>query len=162
MARIRGIVDEAQVFSNLENIAEQTARAIQAFSNLTWTYCHGDCPGFNSHNNEAGEAVFFDFDDGGPGYLAYYLAVFLWAKISFGRKLTAVWHAFLDGYRAIRPITLDDFEAAVRLVTVRHFLLMGEYASRAQEWGSNCVGWIAQEANFLRTLETEQFNDRLF
>jgi Ser/Thr protein kinase RdoA (MazF antagonist) len=164
LARIRdsGIVGEAQVFSDLEDIVERTGRAIQAFSNLTWTYCHGDCHGFNSRINEAGEAVFFDFDDGGPGYLAYDLAVFLWAKISFGRSLTAVWHAFLDGYRAIRPITPDDFEAAVRLVTVRHFWLMGEYASRAQEWGSNSVGWIAREAGFLRAWETEQFNDRLF
>jgi hypothetical protein len=39
---------------------------------------------------------------------------------------------------------------------------MGEYASRAQEWGSNSVGWIAREASFLRTWETDQFNDRLF
>lgn len=91
-ARMRdsGIVEEAQVLRDLENIAERTGMAIEAFNNLTWTHCHGDCHGFNSRINEAGEAVFFDFDDGGPGYLAYDLAVFLWAKISFGRKLTTM------------------------------------------------------------------------
>jgi Ser/Thr protein kinase RdoA (MazF antagonist) len=164
LARIRdsGIVEEAEVLSDLENIAARTRKAIEAFGNLTWTYCHGDCHGFNSRINDAGEAVFFDFDDGGPGYLAYDLAVFLWAKISFGRKLTTMWDAFVDGYRAVRPITPDDFEAALRFVIVRHFWLMGEYASRAQEWGSHSVGWIAREANFLRTWETERFVDRLF
>lgn len=164
LARIcdSGIVEDAQVLGDLESIAERTAIAIEAFSNLTWTYCHGDCHGFNSIINEAGEAVFFDFDDGGPGYLAYDLAVFLWAKISFRRQLAAMWHAFVDGYRDIRPITEDDYEAALRFVIVRHFWLMGEYASRAQEWGSNSVGWIAREVDFLRTWENERFTDRLF
>ncbi|MCA1440349.1 phosphotransferase [Ensifer sp. IC4062] len=164
LARIRdsGIVEETHVLTDLEQIAERTATAIEAFSNLSWTYCHGDCHGFNSRINGAGEAVFFDFDDGGPGYLAYDLAVFLWAQVSFGRSLTAMWAAFLDGYQSIRPITPDDFEAAIRFVIVRHFWLMGEYASRAREWGSNSVGWIAREVTFLRTWEAERFVGRLF
>jgi len=164
LARIRdsGIVEDSEVYSDLENIAARTGRAIEAFGNLTWTYCHGDCHGFNSRINSAGEAVFFDFDDGGPGYLAYDLSVFLWAQVSFGRKSTGMWDAFIDGYRAVRPITPDDFEASLRFVIVRHFWLMGEYASRAQEWGSEAVGWIAREANFLKTWEAERFVDRLF
>ena len=156
-----GIVEDPDVRSDLESIAARTGNAIEAFPNLSWTYCHGDCHGFNSRINDAGEAVFFDFDDGGPGYLAYDLSVFLWAKVSFGRKLTAMWDAFIEGYRSVRPISPDDFEAAHRFVIVRHFWLMGEYASRAQEWGSNVVGWVATEANFLETWETEQFGDRL-
>ena len=164
LARIRdsGIVEDAEVRSDLENIAARTAKAIEAFADLTWTHCHGDCHGFNARINDAGEAIFFDFDDGGRGYLAYDLSVFLWAQVSFGRKSTAMWDVFLEGYRAVRPITPDDFEAALRFVIVRHIWLMGEYASRAQEWGSETVGWIAREAHFLRTWETEQFVDRLF
>ncbi|MBB4483309.1 hypothetical protein GGE46_005930 [Rhizobium etli] len=61
----------------------------------------------------------------------------------------------------MRPITPEDFEAALRFVIVRHFWLMGEYASRAQEWGIEAVGWIARGANFLKTWETERFVDRL-
>ena len=164
LARIRdcGLVEEASVLSELRQIAERTETAIKVFGNLTWTYCHGDCHGFNSRINEAGEAVFFDFDDGGPGYLAYDLAVFLWAQVSFGRASTAAWAAFVDGYRSVRPITPDDFEAAFRFVIVRHFWLMGEYASRAREWGSNSVGWITEGVTFLRTWETERLLGRLF
>ncbi|MDK4736249.1 phosphotransferase [Rhizobium sp. CNPSo 3490] len=163
-ARIRdsGLVEDADVLRDLESIAMRTAKAIDAFRNLTWTQCHGDCHGFNARINDAGEAVFFDFDDGGPGYLAYDLSVFLWAKVSFGRSLTPMWTAFINGYRAIRPITPDDFEAALRFVIVRHFWLMGEYASRSNEWGSTDVGWIARQADFLKTWEAECFGDRLF
>ncbi|WP_117194078.1 phosphotransferase enzyme family protein [Rhizobium terrae] len=164
LGRIRdsGIVEDAKVLSDLEEIASRTANAIEAFGSLTWTFCHGDCHGFNARITDAGDAVFFDFDDGGPGYLAYDLAVFLWAKVSFGRALTSMWDAFIEGYRAVRPIAAYDFEAAQRFVIVRHFWLMGEYASRSQEWGSNAVGWIAREATFLKTWETERFAGRLF
>jgi Ser/Thr protein kinase RdoA (MazF antagonist) len=164
LARIResGLVESAQALSDLENIAERAAFVINASSNLTRTYCHGDCHGFNSRINGAGEAVFFDFDDGGPGYLAYDLAVFLWAKISFGRKLTSMWDAFLEGYRAIRAISPEDFEAALRFVVVRHVWLMGEYASRVEEWGSASVAWISHQVDFLKAWESEQFDGRLF
>jgi len=157
-----GIVEDAEVRRNLENIATRTGEAVEAFDNLTWTYCHGDCHGFNARINDIGEAAFFDFDDGGPGYLAYDLSVFLWGKVSFGRNLTAMWDAFVDGYRAVRPILRNDFEAAHRFVIVRHFWLMGEYASRAQEWGSESIGWIARETGFLRAWETERCINRLF
>ncbi|WP_064686260.1 phosphotransferase enzyme family protein [Rhizobium bangladeshense] len=160
--RDSGVVQDADILSDLESIAARTAKAIEACENLTWIHCHGDCHGFNARINDRGEAVFFDFDDGGPGYLAYDLSVFLWAKVSFGRTLTPMWTAFIDGYRAIRPITPQDFEAAFRFVIVRHFWLMGEYASRANEWGSNAVGWIASQADFLKRWEVERLADRLF
>lgn len=164
LARIResGMVEDAAAYSDLEAIAEEAKTAIEAFGNLTWTYCHGDCHGFNSRIDQAGEAAFFDFDDSGPGYLAYDLSVFLWANVAFGRRSTHRWSAFIEGYRAVRPITAEDFEAAMHFVIVRHFWLMGEYATRGNEWGHNAVGWIAREANFLRTWRTEQLVNRLF
>ena len=72
-----------------------------------------------------------------------------------------MWDSFVNGYRAARPITPDDFEAALRFVVVRHVWLMGEYASRAQEWGSEAVGWIASEASFLKSWEAERLVNRL-
>jgi Ser/Thr protein kinase RdoA (MazF antagonist) len=157
LARIRdsGLVEDQQVFRQMEAIAERTAAAIEAMDGLAWIYCHGDCHGFNARLNDAGEAVFFDFDDSGPGYLAYDLAVFLWAKVSFGRELTAMWHEFLDGYQSVRAIPEADLQAVTRFVIVRHFWLMGEYASRAQEWGSNAVGWVAGEGGTLARWETD-------
>jgi Ser/Thr protein kinase RdoA (MazF antagonist) len=164
LARIRdsGIVDDAGASADLETIAVRTARAIEAFDHLTWTHCHGDCHGFNARIVEGGKAAFFDFDDGGPGYLAYDLSVYLWAKVSFGRKLFSMWDAFVDGYRTVRSITPNDLDAAHWFVIVRHIWVMGEYASRAPEWGSEPVKWIAREAEFLNTWEAERMTDRLF
>ncbi len=164
LARIRnsGVIEASHLLDELEEIAEGTGTAIGTNPDLTWTYCHGDCHGFNSKITEAREAVFFDFDDGGPGYLAYDLAVYLWAQVSFGRETTRAWTSFLDGYRSIRPITSDDFEAVFRFVIVRHFWLMGEHASRADEWGSNNVRWISHGLEFLKTWESEHLAGRLF
>jgi Ser/Thr protein kinase RdoA (MazF antagonist) len=71
-----------------------------------------------------------------------------------------MWNAFVDGYRAVRPIAPNDFEAAHRFVVIRHIWIMGEYASRVDEWGANSVDWIARETGFLTTWERERF-DRL-
>lgn len=146
---------------DLEAIVARTVERIELSRDLTWTHCHGDCHGFNARITGAGEAAFFDFDDGGPGYLAYDLSVFLWAKVSFGRRLHAAWDAFVEGYRSVRPITAADFEAAHAFVIVRHIWVMGEYASRAQEWGSESVKWISREREFLETWEAERLADRL-
>ncbi|MDH4414624.1 MAG: phosphotransferase [Rhizobium sp.] len=157
LARLRdsGLVEDQQGLHQMEAIAERTASAIEAMDGLAWIYCHGDCHGFNARIDDSGEAVFFDFDDSGPGYLAYDLAVFLWAKVSFGRELTAMWHEFVDGYQSVRAIPEADLQAVTRFVIVRHIWLMGEYASRAQEWGSNAVGWVAGEADTLARWEND-------
>jgi Ser/Thr protein kinase RdoA (MazF antagonist) len=164
LGRVRdsGVVDDASATADLETIAARVAETIEKFDHLTWTHCHGDCHGFNARITEAGEAAFFDFDDGGPGYLAYDLSVFLWAKVSFGRKLHAMWDAFVDGYRRVRPIARKDLEATHVFVIVRHIWLMGEYASRVREWGSEPVSWIAREIEFLKAWETERLAERLF
>ena len=66
---------------------------------------------------------FFDFDDGGTSYLAYDLAVYLWANAFLQREL-AMWHAFIDGYRSIRSIPATDFDALHLFVPIRHIWLM--------------------------------------
>lgn len=160
--RKSGLIEDADTFDEFKAIATRASQAIEAMDGLTMTYCHGDCHGFNAHMDDKGQAVFFDFDDSGPGYLAYDLSVFLWANVSFGRQSTGRWSAFIDGYRTIRPIDPRDFAAAIPFVIIRHIWLMGEYASRLNEWGSNTVGWIAREAAFLKTWENEQLTNRLF
>jgi hypothetical protein len=47
-------------------------------------------------------------------------------------------------------------------VIARHIWTMGEKASRAHEWGSDNVAWIARAAEFLRRREDERLRDRLF
>lgn len=100
---ILGIEDlPAASRAKLGELSHRMAAAVTAIRNLTWTRCHGDSPGLNArfaaHGRHAGEAVFFDFDDGGPGYLAYDLAVNLWARVFFHRKMHALWHDFVEGY----------------------------------------------------------------
>jgi Ser/Thr protein kinase RdoA (MazF antagonist) len=151
----------------LSGLASRLSTAVMALDGLSWTHCHGDCHGVNAHiatqGPRAGQAVFFDFDDGGPGYLAYDLAVHLWAQVSFGRKTHAMWHAFIDGYRSVRDIAAVDFDAVHLFVPVRHIWLMGEYAGRLAEWGSEAVPatFVAEEVAFLQAWEEERLSDRL-
>jgi Ser/Thr protein kinase RdoA (MazF antagonist) len=148
-------------------LASRLSAAVAARGELTWTRCHGDCHGFNARIPEdgqhAGQAMFFDFDDGGPGYLAYDLAVFLWARVSFQRHGYAMWHEFIDGYRSIRRIAPADFEAAHLFVPIRHIWLLGEYASRLVEWGSERLpaAWLIKELDFMRSWERERLSPGL-
>ena len=138
----------------LSELASRLSASVAAAGHLSWTLCHGDCHGGNARIAEdgprAGQAIFFDFDDGGPGYLAYDLAVYLWANAFLQREL-AMWHAFIDGYRSIRSITAADFDALHLFVPIRHIWLMGEYAGRIAEWGSEAVPveWLAKQADLL-------------
>ncbi len=151
----------------LAGLASRLAARVTALDGLTWTRCHGDCHGLNARIATAGprmgEAIFFDFDDGGFGFLAYDLAVHLWAQVSFGRQRVAMWHAFIDGYRSVRPIAQADFDAVHLFVPIRHIWLMGEMAGRLDEWGSEgmSAAWLDRQVEFLRSWEAERLSDRL-
>ena len=135
---------------------------------LTRLRCHGDCYGLTARiadtGPHAGQAVFFDFDDGGFGYLAYDLAVHLWAQLSFGRRRHAVWHAFEAGYRSERAIAPADAAAIPWFVPIRHLWLMGEYAGRTAEWGSEILSaaWIEREVAFMLAWERDRLGPALF
>jgi Ser/Thr protein kinase RdoA (MazF antagonist) len=83
-------LDAQQARRNLSAFAARLADTVGRIDpELTRTRCHGDCHGLNARiatsGLHVGQTVFFDFDDGGYGYLAYDLAVHLWAQVSFGR-----------------------------------------------------------------------------
>ena len=150
------------VATGLVDLAARLSSAVAERDELSWTRCHGDCHGYNAHivlqGSKAGQAVFFDFDESGPGYLAYDIAVFLWCCVIFERKQHAFWHAFMDGYRSIREVPHADFEAAHLFVPIRHIWLLGEYASRTPEWGSHAApaDWIAAQLDFMLAWEREK------
>ncbi|UXN57851.1 phosphotransferase enzyme family protein [Phyllobacterium zundukense] len=127
---------------SLTDLASRLSSSVTAIDALTWVSCHGDCHGGNARIAKdgplKGQAIFFDFDDGGPGYLAYDLAVFLWSLTLHGSGF-ALWHAFIEGYRSVRSINPIDFEATHLFVPIRHFWLMGNYANKTSEWGSELV-----------------------
>ena len=156
------------VRAGLADLTGRLSGALAERDGLSWTHCHGDCHGYNAHiaqqGPRAGQAVFFDFDESGPGYLAYDLSVFLWCCVIFGRKDHAFWHAFMEGYRSIRELPHADFEAAHLFVLIRHMWLWGEWASRIPEWGRQAVPaeWIAAQLDFMLLWEKEKLAPGLF
>ena len=123
--------------------------------------CHGDCHGGNNfiRTTAAGEreAVFFDFDDAGPGFLAYDLAVLLWSRLLGGghtaptAEIAGEQACYLDGYRRRRALAPPDVEAIPLFVRMRHFLWLGERASRRHQWGSEALAqpWLLRHADLL-------------
>jgi Ser/Thr protein kinase RdoA (MazF antagonist) len=146
----------------LVGLASRLANSVAALDGPTLTRCHGDCHGGNARI-EAGTAVFFDFDDGGYGYLAYDLAVYLWAQVSFGRSRYGMWDAFLRGYRSVRDVKPVDLDSTRLFVAIRHIWLLGEYAGRITQWGSDNVpaSFFDQQADFLRAWEADQLSPSL-
>ncbi|HEV2901174.1 MAG TPA: phosphotransferase [Pseudaminobacter sp.] len=138
-----------------------------AKSALAWGHCHGDCHGFNARITESGSlgraAAFFDFDDGGPGWLGYDLAVYLWNKALNPATLN-LWPSFLEGYRSVLPLASKDLDATVLFVPIRHIWLLGEYAANASIWGLDhlSTAWLDRQVAFLRNWEEQHLLTRLF
>ena len=141
----------------LAALAFRLTNILTALDGLTMTRCHGDCHGGNARI-DGNTATFFDFDDGGFGYVSYDLAVYLWAQVSFGRQHYHMWHGFIQGYRSVCQIKPGDLNAVRLFVAVRHVWLLGEYAGRIKEWGSDNVParFFDQQADFLRAWEKRQ------
>lgn len=146
LARLLAIKDlDEEVHGMLNSIALSLEGRIATLKDLKPVACHGDCHGWNTHMTDGPKgtrvASFFDFDDGGPGYLAYDLAVYLWNNLLGWQlerpdeKVETKWGHFVNGYRSVAPIPPADFEAIMTFVSIRHFWLMGEYASRLHRMG---------------------------
>jgi Ser/Thr protein kinase RdoA (MazF antagonist) len=157
---IEGLSDSVR--AGLVDLTRRLSSALAERDGLSCTYCHGDCHGYNANiaqqGAKAGQAVFFDFDESAPGYLAYDVAVFLWCCVIFERKDHAFWHAFIEGYRSNRQLPHADFEAAHLFVPIRHIWLLGEWASHIPTWGSQAVpaDWIATQLDFMLAWEKEK------
>jgi Ser/Thr protein kinase RdoA (MazF antagonist) len=157
---IEGLSDS--VSTGLVDLTGRLSARVAERDGLSWTRCHGDCHGYNANialqGPRAGQAVFFDFDESGPGFLAYDLAVFLHSCVVFERKQHASWHAFMEGYRSNREVPHADLDAVQLFVPIRHLWFAGEYASRIHEWGSLAVpaDWIAAQLDFMLAWEKER------
>lgn len=129
---------------------------------LTRVMCHGDTHGFNNHvyTNAEGvrRAAFFDFDDAGPGFLAYDLCVWLWsnlprkAPMEPDEALLQRWHQYLAGYRAGGGHVTDaDLAALPLFLQLRHLWNMGEGVARVHHWGANMMSadWIKKQLDVM-------------
>lgn len=131
---------------------------------LTRVVCHGDTHGFNNHIHIGPEgnkaALFFDFDDAGPGFLAYELSVLPWSYMV--RKtirepddiLRERWAHYLRGYRCARGcVSDDDLSALPMFVQLRHLWNMGEAVGRLHHWGTSVApaDWLKKQIEGFET-----------
>lgn len=147
---------------DFSDIGEYLEKQSAGLTNLSIVACHGDCHGGNTFVSDAasGERIasFFDFDDAGPGFLAYDLAVFLWQQLL--QKATSTldetgrnkWMHFVNGYRQNAQIPSDDFKAIAFFVSLRHIWYIGEYAGRLPEWGTQAIPnpWLRKQVILIR------------
>ena len=146
LAQILAAVDEPLAAKASKLGESLRARLAACASELSVGHCHGDNHGGNAliADGPDGEPVvgWFDFDDGGPGFLAYDLATFLWSFLLHARGTEMneasrpLWPAFIAGYRNACPIAPADFAAIGFFVAIRHVNFLGQHVSRIPEWGS--------------------------
>ncbi len=140
----------------LEELAE-------AEGGLTRVLCHGDTHGFNNHVHidAAGtrKTAFFDFDDAGPGFLAYDLSVMPWSYL-FRKSLKEPdevlrerWIHYLNGYRAGGgEVSERDLAALPLFIQLRHLWNLGEAAGRLHHWGTSSVpvDWLQKQVDMFK------------
>lgn len=148
-----------QDFADLGEYLEKLSNGLK---NLTIVACHGDCHGGNTFVSDSAHgdriASFFDFDDAGPGFLAYDLAVFLWQSLlqkatsTLDETAHSKWMHFVKGYRQIVQIPQADFDAIAYFVSLRHIWFIGEYAGRLPEWGTQAMPnpWLRKQVTLIR------------
>ena len=162
---LRASTMTAELRPQFEALGQRLHDDILAMGELSCVLCHGDAHGSNnfivSTAQGEREAIFFDFDESGPGFLAYELAVYPWNLIprtpegALSDKATGQWRHFISAYREVRPVADVDLIAVARFMAVRQFWLLGEYAGRVPEWGSQAMptDYLRRQVLMLRKWE---------
>jgi Ser/Thr protein kinase RdoA (MazF antagonist) len=163
---LRAPTMNAELRTQFERLGQHLHDDIIALGKLSRVLCHGDAHGSNNFVVPGAtgerEAVFFDFDEVGPGYLAYELAVYPWSlyprapEVAPSDKVKTQWRRFISAYREARPVADADLAAIARFMAVRQFWLLGEYAGRVPVWGSQAIStdYLRRQVSMLRAWET--------
>lgn len=74
-----------------------------------------------------------------------------------------MWHAFDEGYRSVRSLSPAGEAAVPIFVAIRHIWLMGEYATKVDEWGSENLpsAWLRNHVAFLLGWEGDKLSPAL-
>jgi len=172
-------------------LADDLRARFAALPDLVRVHCHGDCHGSNNFMADGSDgpdgaesaegadgaeapqvervAAFFDFDDAGPGLLAYDLGVYLWAILPRSTETPATasvlerWHRYLTGYTSVRAVPAADLAAIGPCLALRHFWIMGEYAGRIPVWGTQAMPthWLRKQHALMRAWIELQTTDPL-
>ncbi|KQP49269.1 phosphotransferase enzyme family protein [Pseudorhodoferax sp. Leaf274] len=169
---LRASTMTAELGRQFEELGARLHQRILALGPLGRVLCHGDAHGSNNFVlpadptgqivDQQRTAVFFDFDEAGPGYLAYELAVYPWSLFPRtpdgvpSAKVLAQWQQFIRAYCAARPMAEVDLAAIAPFMAVRQFWLLGEYAGRVPVWGSQAIptDYLRRQVEMLRRWET--------
>lgn len=163
---LRASTITAELRTQFETLGQRLYDRIVSLGDLQQVLCHGDAHSENNfivqRSDGQREAQFFDFDEAGPGILAYELAVYPWwlhprtpdGDLSNERKTQ--WQQFINAYREARPIPNVDLEAIGPFMAVRQFWLLGEYAGRIPVWGSQTMpaDSLRRQVDMLRRWES--------
>ncbi len=163
LAQILAVVSEP-LASQAREIGEQLrARLAACAGELTLGHCHGDNHGGNAliADGPDGQLIvgWFDFDDGGPGFLAYDPRDLpLVCSTPSPDPPTSENPAGRFGPRssaAIARFARSRLVFAARtalLVSIRHINFCGQYASRLPEWGAGFISedWFRRELDLIR------------
>jgi Ser/Thr protein kinase RdoA (MazF antagonist) len=143
---MRASTMNAELRSQYETLATRLHDRIVGLGPLSRVMCHGDAHGYNNFivAGEHGErtAAFFDFDEVGPGFLSYELAVYPWHRFprvpgeAPSEKVLSQWRYFIGAYRDARAVPDADLAAIAPFMAARQFWLLGENAGRVPVWGS--------------------------
>lgn len=154
-------VDEA-LAKEFSALARDLHKRFATLPGLTRVFCHGDCHGSNNFMTDGQDgsriAAFFDFDDTGPGLLAYELSVYLWVLLprSVETPPTAAalerWNRYLAGYTSVCAVPETDMAAIAPCLALRQFWVMGEYAGRIPVWGTQAMPthWLRKQPALMR------------
>ena len=163
---LRAATMTAELRPHFEVLGRRLHDDILAMGKLSRVLCHGDAHGGNNFivGTARGkrEAVFFDFDESGPGYLAYELAIYPWnlhprtPEGQLSDKAKGQWRHFISAYREVRPVADVDLVAIARFMAVRQLWLLGEYAGRVPVWGSQAMptDYLRRQVTMLGNWET--------
>ncbi len=154
---------DAELLSTYTQVIHRLLQELAAVEgSLSRVVCHGDTHGFNNHmsTDNAGtkSAVFFDFDDAGPGFLAYDLCVLPWSYMfRKGLKepddtLRERWARYMSGYSAGGgQWSQHDVVALPLFLQLRHLWNLGEAVGRFHHWGTSSAPeeWLKKQVEVL-------------
>lgn len=125
-----------KVRTRVESVGEQS---------LGFGICHGDFHGGNLHLCE-NKVTQFDFEECAFGLRVYDLATFKWG-VCGGDQGHDRWSAFVDGYKAMKPIFEKDISLVDSFVIIRELAETAYGIRHVKDFGHN--GIIASDVDYL-------------
>ena len=107
-------------------------------TDLPQGFCHGDLQAYHCNIDEHGVMTFYDFDCGGPGTIAYDLAVFRWCGRLQEQEMER-WEPFLRGYQQVRLLSDLELASIPLFVACRYLWHISVHTLNAPDWG---MGWL--------------------